>query len=376
MSGDRPAAGHLRLDAMEGEIWALRCATCKLRCGTSATGTCVACGGPLEVAYDYARIRRAVTADSVVAGPWSLWRYGALLPARSGAEEDLGVGMSPLVRADRLGRSLGLRELWIKNEGLNPTNSVADRGVAVAVRVAVASGATAIACASDGNLTDAVSAQAAHAGLRSYVFVPSEFSTAMAAMFGARVVRVRGDLGDARRLAAEVAVAFAGWSCLHTTLRPFYVEGWKTLAFETVEQLGWRAPDQAVAADVDEGLLSGMRKGFHELYEVGLLSDRPGVRVSGANAPAPDDEIVDGVRRLAAEEGVFSDAAGGVALAALRRLMESGSIGRDDCVVLYVTGAGVKTLDAVRADTPGHVIQPNLRSFLETLGVEIPVAAM
>jgi threonine synthase len=373
---------------------------------------------PLEVVYDYDYIRDHISRERIAAGPLSIWRYDLLLPAARRPEVDLGAGYTPLHKADRLAAELGLRELWIKNDTRNPTNSFKDRVVAVALSKALDFGFTTFACASTGNLANSVAAHAAHAGVESYVFIPADLEQGKVlttAVYGGNVVAIDGNYDDVNRLCAELADAFP-WAFVNVNVRPYYAEGSKTLAFETAEQLGWDTPDHVVVPVASGSLLTKIRKGFHELHTVGLLPEDPHVRVSAAQAegcspvatafltgsdtirpvkpktiakslaignPADgyyaldairetgggaasvtDAEIVEGMRLLARTEGIFAETAGGTTIAALVRLVDEGVIKPDERTVAYITGHGLKTLEAVADHVgPTATIAPNIEAF-------------
>jgi len=398
----------------------LRCRECGREYEIAPVYTCEWCFGPLEVTYDYDAITAAVSRERIAAGPASIWRYADLLPVDRGHAVDLGAGFTPLVRADRLAAALGLGEVWVKNDTLNPTNSFKDRVASVALSKALEFGFKTAACASTGNLANSVAAHAARAGLRSYVFIPSNLERAKVvttAVYGGHVVAINGNYDDVNRLCAELAGTYR-WAFVNVNVRPFYAEGSKTLAFETAEQLGWEAPDHVVVPVASGSLLTKIRKGFDELHKVGLLDREPAVRVSGAQAlgcspvatawrdgsdtirpvkpdtiakslaignPADgyfaldavrqtegglaavsDGEVVEGIRLLARTEGIFAETAGGVTVASLKRLAEEGVVGRDERVVVYITGLGLKTLDAIEtAVGPTATISPTIDAFHE-----------
>jgi threonine synthase len=402
-------------------VQGLRCRECGREYEVAPIFTCEWCFGPLEVSYDYDAIGSAVSREKIAAGPASIWRYADLLPVDRGHAVDLGAGFTPLVRADRLAAALGLGEVWVKNDTLNPTNSFKDRVASVALSKALEFGFKTAACASTGNLANSVAAHAARAGLRSFVFIPSNLERAKVvttAVYGGNVIAIEGNYDDVNRLCAELAGTYR-WAFVNVNVRPFYAEGSKTLAYETAEQLGWEAPDHVVVPVASGSLLTKIRKGFDELHEVGLLEQAPKVRVSGAQAlgcspvatawregsdtirpvkpdtiakslaignPADgyfaldavrqtegglaavsDGEVVEGIRLLARTEGIFAETAGGVTVASLKRLAEEGVVGADERVVLYITGLGLKTLDAVEAD-PTATISPTLDAFHEVFG--------
>ncbi len=399
-------------------VQSLRCRECGREYDVAPIFTCEWCFGPLEVTYDYDAIRSSISREKIASGPLSIWRYQDLLPVGHNPAVDLGAGFTPLVRADRLAARLGLGELWIKNDTMNPTNSFKDRVSVVALSKALEFGFKVAACASTGNLANSVAAHAAHAGLRSFVFVPANLEQGKivtTAVYGGNVVAIDGNYDDVNRLCAELAGMYP-WAFVNVNLRTFYAEGSKTLAYETAEQLGWQTPDHVVVPVASGSLLTKIRKGFNELYQVGLLDDEPQVRVSGSQAlgcspvaaawlnesdtikpvkpdtiakslaignPADgyfaldavrqtgggfaavtDDEIVDAMRLLAETEGIFAETAGGVTIATLKRLAADGTIRPDERVVAYITGHGLKTLDAVVDHVgPTASISPTLDAF-------------
>lgn len=399
-------------------VSALKCRECGREYPIEPSYTCSWCFGPLEVAYDYDAIRAATSRERIAHGPANIWRYADLLPSDHHPDIDLGAGFTPLVRAERLAAELGLGEVWVKNDTLNPTNSFKDRVVNVALAKALEFGFEVAACASTGNLANSVAAHAARAGLQSYVFVPANLEAGKivtTAVYGGNLVAVDGNYDDVNRLCAELAGTYP-WAFVNVNVRPYYAEGSKTLAFETAEQLGWTTPDHVVVPIASGSQLTKIHKGFHELHRVGLLDEAPEVRVSGAQAlgcspvasaflegrdvikpvkpdtiakslaignPADgyfaidavrstgggmaavtDDEIVEGIRLLARTEGIFAETAGGVTIATLQRLAASGVIRPDERVVVYITGHGLKTLDAVAVVVgPTATIRPTIEAF-------------
>ena len=265
----------------------LRCRECGHAYPAEALHVCEWCFGPLEVVYDYPAIKAAVSREKIAGGPLSIWRYADLLPARAEGAVSLGAGFTPLVRADRLAAELGLANLWIKNDTLNPTGSFKDRVVSVALTKAQELGFKVAACASTGNLANSVAAHAAHAGMESVVFIPSDLEAGKVvttAVFGGRLVAVEGNYDDVNRLCAELASERPSWAFVNVNVRTYYAEGSKTLAFEVAEQLGWQAPDHVVVPVASGSQLTKVAKGFKELYSVGLLDEEPHVRISGAQA--------------------------------------------------------------------------------------------
>ena len=403
----------------------LRCRECSREVAVGPVHVCEFCFGPLEVVYDRDEQRRRVSRASIAAGPASLWRYADLLPVLPGATAaervDLGAGLTPLVRAPRLGAALGLRDLWLKNDTLNPTNSFKDRVVSVALTAARRLGMTTAACASTGNLAQSVAAHAAGAGMESCVLIPSNLEEAKilaTAVYGTRLVAVDGNYDDVNRLCGEIAGEHP-WGFVNVNLRPYYAEGSKTLGFEIAEQLGWQLPDHVVAPMASGSMLVKIDKAFGELVDLELVDARPW-RVSGAQAtgcspiatafkggtdairpvrpdtvakslaigdPADgyyaldvvrrtggamddvsDSEIADAIVLLAQTEGIFAETAGGVTVAVLRKLARQGLITADERTVAVISGHGLKTMP-VLADRlgPTHTIAPTLDAFSAAL---------
>ena len=404
----------------------LRCRECARTYPAEALHVCEWCFGPLEVVYDYDAIAGVVTRERIARGPLSIWRYADLLPARAEGAVDLGAGFTPLVRADRLAAELGLGELWIKNDTVNPTGSFKDRVVSVALTKAQELGFKVAACASTGNLANSVAAHAAHAGMRSVVCIPADLEAGkivQSAVFGGILVAVEGNYDDVNRLCAELASEHSSWAFVNVNVRTYYAEGSKTLAYEVAEQLGWQVPDHVVVPVASGSQLTKQAKGFEELYKVGLLDEEPHVRISGAQAegcspvatafiegkdfvrpvkpstiakslaigdPADgvyaldvvrssggalasvtDAEIVEGIRLLARTEGIFAETAGGVTIATLAKLAAAGVVRHDERVVAYVTGNGLKTLEAVAGVCgPTATIAPSLDAFAAAIELE------
>ncbi len=397
----------------------LRCRECARTYPAGALHVCDWCFGPLEVAYDYERVAGSISRERIAAGPSSIWRYADLLPAAATGAVSLGAGFTPLLRADRLAAELGIGELWIKNDSLNPTGSFKDRVVSVALTKARELGFKVAACASTGNLANSVAAHAAHAGMRSVVFIPADLEPAKivaSAIYGGDLIAVEGTYDDVNRLCAELTGRHQDWAFVNVNVRSYYGEGSKTLAFEVAEQLGWQTPDHVVVPIGSGSQLIKIAKGFGELHAVGLVDDEPSIRYSGAQAtgcapvanafasgsddvlpvrpdtiaksvaigdPADgsyaldlvrrtggavgsvtDPEIVEGIKLLARTEGIFTETAGGVTIATLAKLVGDGTVRSDERVVAYVTGHGLKTLDAVAADCrPTVTIPPNVDAF-------------
>jgi len=383
---------------------------------------CEYCFGPLEVRYDLATANGAVTRKSIEEGPFSIWRYGALLPDPGESPVDLGAGWTPLRRATRLGEVLGIKELWLKDDTRNPTGSFKDRVVSVALSSARRLGYTTAACASTGNLATSVAAHAASIGWPSVTIIPSDLEKskiAMTAIFGGTVLGVDGNYDDVNRLCVELVSEHPDWAFANVNLRPYYAEGSKTLAFEISEQLGWRTPAQVVVPVASGSQLTKIAKGFSEFLQLGLVDGTTPVLfgaqaagcspiatafASGADVVTPqrpntiarslaignpadgpyvldelrrhggdcgsvtDDEILECIELLARTEGIFAETAGGVTIASLRQLVQRGSINPDQSVVAIVSGHGLKTLDAVvDSATLSATISPSLASAEEAL---------
>ena len=396
----------------------LRCKECGHAYAPEARHVCEdVCFGPLEVVYDYDALRARVSRASIEAGPASIWRYRDFLPIE-GEPIDVGTGFTPLLRANRLARRLGLKELYIKNDGVNmPTLSFKDRVVSVALTRARELGFSTVSCASTGNLANSTAAIAAHAGMECCVFIPADLEAGKilgTLVYNPTLMAVRGNYDQVNRLCSEVANTY-GWGFVNINLRPYYSEGSKTLGYEVVEQLGWRLPDHIVAPLASGSLFTKIRKGFDEFMKVGLVEEKP-VRFSGAQAegcspiaqafaegrdfitpvkpntiaksiaignPADgpyaldiasrtggsiaavnDEEIIEGIQLLAETEGVFTETAGGTTIAVLKKLVEQGKIDPSETTVAYITGNGLKTTEAV-ASAVGEplTIDPQLADF-------------
>jgi threonine synthase len=396
----------------------LRCKECGHPYGATARHVCEdVCFGPLEVVYDYDAIRSRVSRASIEAGPVSIWRYRDFLPIE-GDPIDVGTGFTPLLRANRLARRLGLKKLYIKNDGVNsPTLSFKDRVVSVALTRARELGFTTVSCASTGNLANSTAAIAAYAGLECCVFIPADLELGKVLgtlIYNPTLMAVKGNYDQVNRLCSEVANTY-GWGFVNINLRPYYSEGSKTLGFEVIEQLGWQLPDHIVAPLASGSLFTKIRKGFDEFIKVGLVDEKP-VRFSGAQAegcspiaqafaegrdfitpvkpntiaksiaignPADgpyaldiatrtggsiesvtDAEIVAGIQLLAETEGVFTETAGGTTIAVLKKLVELGKIDPEETTVAYITGNGLKTTEAITSAVGEPLtIEPQLASF-------------
>jgi threonine synthase len=398
-------------------VESLKCKECGEAYPLEARFVCEQCFGPLEVAYDFSDLDAAEARRKISAGSRGIWRYSDFLPFDGRPGDPLEPGLTPLIRADRLAERLGIGELWIKNDAANPTHSFKDRVVAVAVAKAKELGFETVACASTGNLANAVAAHASAAGLDSYVFVPADLEEQKllaTGIYGTNLVGIRGTYDDVNRLCTELSQTHP-WAFVNVNLRPYYSEGSKTLAFETIEQLGWSLPDRIVGPIASGSMFTKLAKGIREWQEVGLVEgDLPtfcGAQPEGCSPVATafsegwdvckperqpdtiakslaigdpadgpyalelarktggeiesvnDDEIRAGIKLLAETTGVFTETAGGVTVGVLAKLAEAGKIGSDERVVAYITGEGLKTLDAARESFQMHEIEPTLDAF-------------
>jgi threonine synthase len=372
----------------------LRCRECGKEYPATKIYACEDCFAPLDSTYDYESLQ--LTRRDFRERPKNIWRYFELLPISNRSNVvDLGVGYTPLHQADRLGKTLGLKNLYIKDDTVNPTYSFKDRPVAVAVSKALEFNATAIGCASTGNLAASSAAHAAKAGLPCYVFVPNDTEhnkIVQIGAYGANILTVNGTYDEANRLAIQVSEEY-NWVFPNFNVRPYYVEGSKTLAFEVCEQLNWNPPDHVIVPTGSGALLCAIGKGFDEFKTLDLIEDvnikitsaqphglaigDPGdgayvikrVKESGGLAEsATDEEIVEAIKLLARTEGVFAEPAGGVTVAVLKKLIENGDISSDETIVCYVTGNGLKTPQAILNRIPQPMeIEPSLGSFQTVL---------
>jgi threonine synthase len=397
----------------------LRCRECGRQYPKEAIHVCEFDFGPLEAAYDYDAIRAHISRELIARRPKSMWRFRELLPVESEPQVGQHTGGTPLVRADRLAQKLGVRELYVKNDTVNyPTLSFKDRVVSVALSRAKELGISVVACASTGNLANSVAANAAAAGLRSYVLIPNNLEKSKVVnslVFGTTVIAIDGPYDQVNRLCSEVAGKY-GWGFVNVNLRPYYAEGSKTMGFEIAEQLGWKLPRHTVVPVASGSLLTKLHKAYTELGKVGLVDEQPfsiyGAQASGCSpiataiknnseivkpvaepktiakslaigTPADgyyairamkdtggaaedcsDEEVIAGIKLLAETEGIFAETAGGVTVACAKKLIESGKIPRDETVALCITGYGLKTQEAI-ADHVGEpeLIRGNIRDF-------------
>ncbi len=400
---------------------ALRCRECHREYPLEPLYVCEFCFGSLEVAYDYQALARATSREKIAQGPLSMWRYRDFLPVE-GEVVDMNAGFTPLLKADNLGEVLGLKGLYIKNDCVNPTYSFKDRVVSLAVSKAREFGFDTVACASTGNLANAVAAHAAKARMKAFIFIPADLEKGKivgTAIYRPTLVAVEGNYDEVNRLCGELAERYP-WAFVNINIRPYYSEGSKTLAYEVAEQLGWRAPDHCIVPAASGSLYTKVWKGLHELSSLGLIGEvktrmhlaqalgcapivqafqrgdkrvkpvRPqtlakslamgnpadgvyALRVlresGGGVAATPDEEIVEGMMLLAETEGIFAETAGGVVIAGLRKLVQAGAIAPGETAVAYITGAGPKTVEAVEDKIVQAItIKPTMASFEQSLG--------
>ena len=397
----------------------LRCRVCETEVDLGAIGVCSQCFGPLDPIYDWDEAARTFTREAIAAGPSSIWRYAPLLPVEAPREPRLAPGLTPLVEAPRLAAAVGVRELYLKLDTANPTHSFKDRVVAVAAAKAKELGLSTLACSSTGNLANAVAARAAAEGMEAAVFCPTTLESeklGATAVYGATIYAVDGTYDDCSRLTVELSFEL-DWAFVNVSLRAYYAEGSKTLAYEIAEQLGWRSPDVIAGPIASGALFAKVGQGFGELGRLGLVSSAPrlvggqaegcspvvaafredrrvvpvrphtiahslaigspadgdlavaAARAShGALHAVPEDEIGPNMALLAETTGVFGETAAGVTLGALRAAVEAGDVGDSDSVVLLVTGDGLKTPDPVADRLQPIVIAPDADALLDRLG--------
>src|SRR5690348_2056811 len=406
-------------------VTGLQCRECGQSYPQEPLHVCDTCFGPLEIQYDYERIKKSISRATIAAREHNLWRYRELLPIDGEPRVGLYSGFTPLVRAHRLGSVLGVEQLYIKDDSVNhPTFSYKDRVVSVAISKAIEFGFETVSCASTGNLANSVAAHAARAGLDCYVFIPDDLEQGKvigSAIYDPRTIAVRGNYDDVNRLCSEVADKY-GWAFVNINVRPYYTEGAKTYGFEIAEQLGWRLPRHIVVPTAGGTILPKVAKAFRELRDLGLVEGDFKIYTAQAAGCAPvvhalhrgtdlitpvkpetiaksiaignpadgyyvlkavresggwgesvtDTEIVEGIRLLARTEGIFTEPAGGTTVAVTKKLIELGRIPRDEPIVICVTGNGYKTIEAVQDALPApHEISAKLEDFdglYESLG--------
>lgn len=402
----------------------MKCRECGHEYPIQATHVCEMCFGPLEIDYDYESMKKSVTKEKILSGPRSIWRYKDFLPVEGDDLVTLGEGYTPLVKAEKLGKILGLNNLYIKNDCGNPTNSFKDRVVSVAASWAKQHGFKTLACASTGNLANSVAAYSVRGGFNCYVFIPADLEAAKVAItsvYGPNIVAVKGNYDEVNRLCSELADNY-NWAFTNINIRPYYAEGSKTTTFETLEQLGWKVPDEIIIPIASGCQFVKHHKAIREFQMMGFIDPDKLPRLTGAQATGcspvakaykeghsvitpvrpntiaksiaignPSDgsyvidyarqtggvvedvsegEIVAAINLLARTEGIFAETAGGVTIGTLKKLAEAGRFkGREnDLIVAYITGHGFKTIE-VLGDTVSplrKVIQPSIKSFEET----------
>ena len=405
---------------------AMRCRECGEEYSVAPVHVCELCFGPLEVLLNWPEIEGKVTRETIQAGPPSMWRYHALLPVEGPPTVGKNVGWTPLIKAENLGRELGLKNLYVKNDAVNhPTLSFKDRVVACALTKAREFGYQTVACASTGNLANSVAAHAAEGGFQAYIFIPHDLEQGKVLgtlIYGANVLSVTGNYDEVNRLCAEAGDKY-GWAFVNINLRPFYGDGSKTFGYEIAEQLGWRAPDHVISPCAGGSLIGKIYKGFKEFERLGLLESPVTTKVYAAQAkgcspittaikagsdvfrpqkpntiaksiaignPADglsaieivrktggwgedvtDAEVLDGIRLLGQTEGLFTETAGGVTVSVTKKLAEQGRFKPDDVVVIAITGNGLKTQEALVGQLGETVgIEPNLASLDAALKTE------
>jgi threonine synthase len=400
-------------------VQSLRCKECGRDYPQEPIYVCDFCFGPLEVNYDYDAIAKIISRESIQDGPLTIWRYDELLPASRDNAVSIGAGMTPLLKAENLGKELGLNNLWIKNDAANPTHSFKDRVVSVASTKAVEFDFDTIACASTGNLAGATAAHGAKAGMNTMVFIPSDLERGKilgAAVFGS-VVLVNGNYDDVNRLCSELGDD-RRWAFVNINMRPYYSEGSKSIGYELAEQLGWRAPEHVIVPVASGSLFTKVYKGLQEFAQLGIIDSadtkmhiaqpfgcspvakafvegqahpKPVVpdtiakslaigspadgmysvgianKTGGSGTIVPESEISEGMKLLAETEGIFTETAGGVVISTLRRLAREGVIGPDEETVALITGTGLKTLEAIADSVETVTIDPTIRSFDEVV---------
>ncbi|BCB95477.1 threonine synthase [Dissulfurispira thermophila] len=405
-----------------GYVSGLKCRECGREYPVDPIYVCEFCFGPLEVVYDYKKIKKVLTKKNIEKRPKSLWRYKELLPIDGEPQVGLKSGFTPLIKADNLAKELGVKELYVKDDTVaHPTLSFKDRVVAVALTKAKEFGFDTVACASTGNLAHSVSAHGAKAGFKRFVFIPAtlEPSKIVASLvYEPNLVAVDGNYDEVNRLCSEIANKYR-WAFVNINIRPFYAEGSKTQGFEIIEQLGWKAPDNVVVPCASGSLLTKVWKAFKEFKEIGILKEletkvfaaqatgcspistaiKQGVDVirpvkpntiakslaignpadgfyatqvvketGGYGEDVSDEEVVEGIKLLAKTEGIFAETAGGVTIATTKKLIEQGKINKNETTVVCITGNGLKTQEALTGRTVDvHYIKPNLAAFEEVL---------
>lgn len=399
-------------------VKSLKCRECGNEYEKAPKHVCELCFGPLEIAYDYEKMKGVVTRDLITSRGPTMWRYKELLPIDDNPTVGKQVGFTPLRRANRLAKLWGLDELYIKNDAVNyPTLSFKDRVVSVALSKAKEFGFKVVACASTGNLANSVAANAAAGDLDSYVFIPYDLEATKilgSSIYGSKVVGIKGTYDDVNRLCSEIAGKYP-WAFVNINMRAFYAEGSKSMGFEIAEQLGWKTPDHVVVPMASGSLLTKIEKSFVEFQKLGLISEnkakvhgaqptgcspittafkndweifkpvKPNTLVKslaignpadgfyaartmkqtgGYGEDVTDEEVIAGIRLLAETEGIFAETAGGVTTAVAQKLVKQGKIKKNESVVLCITGNGLKTQEVLAGKlTEPRVISPNIKDF-------------
>lgn len=400
------------------KVLGLKCRECERKFPKEPLHVCEFCFGPLEVDYNYEAIQKSISRQSIEDGPESLWRYIDLLPIDGEPTDGLNSGFTPLIKAKNLGDALGVKEIYIKDDSVcHPTLSFKDRVVAIALSKSKEFDFDTVSCASTGNLANAVAAHAAIANLNCFIFIPADLElgkVVASLVYAPTVVGIMGNYDDVNRLCSEIAGVHP-WAFVNINIRPYYAEGSKTLCFELIEQLGWEAPDHIVAPAAGGSLITKIGKALKEFHLLGLI-DEPNTKIhvaqaegcgpivntfkensdfvkpvkpdtiakslaignpadgiyavdtvrksGGAGEHADDEEIIEAIQLLAATEGIFTETAGGVTLAATKKLIENGEIDRDERIVVAITGNGFKTIEALEDNMPEpHIIPPQLNAF-------------
>lgn len=400
------------------KVLGLKCRECEREYPKEPLHVCEFCFGPLEVNYNYEVIQKSISRRSIEQGPDSLWRYIDLLPIDGEPTDGLKSGWTPLIRAKNLEDALGVQEIYIKDDSVcHPTLSFKDRVVAIALSKSKEFDFDTVSCASTGNLANAVAAHAAIANLNCFIFIPADLElgkVVASLVYAPTVVGIMGTYDEVNRLCSEIAGVYP-WAFVNINIRPYYAEGSKTLCFELIEQLGWEAPDHIIAPAAGGSLITKIGKALKEFHLLGLI-EKPNTKIHVAQAEgcgpivntfkensdyvkpvkpdtiakslaignpadgiyavdtvrssggigehANDEEIVEAIKLLAATEGIFTETAGGVTLAATKKLIEDGHIGRDESIVVAITGNGFKTIEALESKTDEpHIIAPQLNAF-------------
>ena len=405
-----------------GYVKGLICKECKREYPKDPIHVCEYCFGPLECNYDYEAIKKVVNKKSIEAGPPTMWRYQDLLPIDEAPKVGLHSGFTPLVQAKNLGKALGIKNLYIKNDSVNPSYSFKDRPVAITTAKALEFDFKVLACVSTGNLMGSVAAHAAKAKMESYVFFPAGLEKGKiigSSIYGPTLISVNGNYDDVNRLCSELADNLK-WAFVNINMRPYYAEGSKTLGFEVAEQLGWKSPDHCVVPAASGELHTKIWKGLIEMKDVGLIEKvntrmhlaqpegcSPIVKAfineesqvipvkpdtiakslaignpasgpyalqtlkesSGSAVAAPEEEISECIQLLAETEGIFTETAGGVVISSLRKLVKNKKINSDDVTIAFITGNGLKTQEVVENTVTYNQIEPTYKSFEETIKI-------